>query len=403
MIYQYKATNKDGKKITNFISAENKSKAIQLLQEKGYIVISIKEKAKPKWRIFKRSRRISLTEKMFFTKNLAAMITSGLTLSEAINILREQAESKNLRYVLTEVSTHIQGGQKLSQSLAKFPKVFSSVYTNMIQAGEESGNLEIVLKHLSIQIEKDHNLRRKIKSAFVYPIVILSLTAGLAVFLLIFILPKIAKIFSSFSMDLPLPTRMLIATSMFLQEKWYIALAVFIVSIIVTSWILKRKFLKPILSRLILKIPVIGKISKHINLARTFRVLSSLLKSGIPLVKALDITSETLSNTLFKDAINDACFKTGKGANLSELLLEHKKLFPILAARMIGVGEQTGNLPQSAEQLAKMHEEEVDDLTKNLSTLLEPILLVIMGIAVGGIAISMISPIYKLPSMLQQR
>lgn len=403
MIYQYKATDKDGKKITNFVSAESKSKAIQLIQEQGYIVISIKEKVKSKWRIFKRSPRISLTEKLFFTKNLAAMIASGLTLSESINILREQAESKNLRYILTEVSTNIQGGQKLSQSLAKFPKVFSAVYTNMIQAGEESGNLETVSKHLSIQLEKDHTLRKRIKSAFVYPIVILSMTAGLATFLLIFILPKITKIFSSFSMDLPLPTRILIATSMFLKEKWYIALAVLIIFIIVTSWMLRRKFLKPTLSSITLKIPVIGKISKNVNLARTFRVLSSLLKSGIPLVKALDITSETLSNTLFKDAISDACFKTGKGASLSELLLEHKKLFPILASRMIGIGEQTGNLPQSAEHLAKMHEEEVDDLTKNLSILLEPVLLVLMGVAVGGIAISIIAPIYKLPSMLQQR
>ncbi|MBU0732030.1 type II secretion system F family protein [Patescibacteria group bacterium] len=402
MQYKYSATTKKGDMRSGEIEAASKKDADALLKKKGLLVISIKGEGEesdlpekqPKGSVF-RFGRVTVVEKVLLSKNLAVMIKAGLPLKEALDTLLEQSRGK-LRKVLSSVLHDIDGGKSLAEAMEKFPKVFPEYYTSIVRASEESGTLEENLEYLAEHMESDWILRRKIRSAMLYPVFVLGATGLIGLGLAIFVLPKVTELFTSFDVALPLTTRMLLwVADVFQNYGVYIAIGA-VIGVPFLIWFLKRRFVKPITHRIILGTPVIKNISRNLNLARFSRTLGVLLQSGIPIDRALSITDNTLNNYVYRKDLKEASEEVQKGKALSVVLDDHPNQFPKLVTRMIKVGEGSGKLEGTLLYLARYYEEEVDNLTKNLATILEPILLVIIGVIAGGLALSIITPIYQL-------
>ena len=401
MKYKYTATTKKGDMKSGEIEAASKKDADLILKKKGVLVISIKgedEKEelpkKPKG-IHLGFGHVSMVEKVLFAKNLSIMIKAGLPLKEALDTLYDQAKGK-FRKILAQIIKDVDSGKNLADSMEKYPRVFPEFFTNIVRISEESGTLDENMEYLAEHLESDWNLRRKVRSALLYPVFVLSATGAVGLALAIFVLPKVTKLFSSFDVELPISTRILMwFADVFQKYGIYIAVGTVIV-VIFLAWFLRRKFIKPITHRIILNTPVIKKISQNINLARFDRTLGVLLRSGIPIDRALDITKNTLNNYVYRKDLREAAEEVKKGKALSSILDKHPNQFPKLVTRMIKVGEGSGKLEGTLLYLARYYEEEVDNLTKNLTTILEPVLLVIIGLVVGGLALSIITPIYQL-------
>lgn len=397
--FDYIASNNEGVHKKGTINATNIEEATDKLRADFDIIISVLEKPKRELNLFS-APHFSMEDKMMFTKHMATMIKVGITIAEALEIMADQAIKVNNRRMYENLIERIKAGQSLAQSLREYPNVFSEVFINMVETGEEAGNLDEVLAYLDVQLEKEYDIRKKIVSAFIYPGVIVSVTMLLMLCIVVFVMPKITDIFNSFDVTLPLPTRILIAFSTFLTDKPLLALLYAIILIAATMGILRLKFLKPAIHRIVLYLPVFGKILIYANVARFSRTLNSLLASGVPLTEALVIIEHMMSNHIYQKAINLSRAKVEQGGKLSEALEEYKRIFPILATRMIYIGETTGNMEITTDHLARLYEKNVDNITRNLSVLLEPILLVFMGVLIGGFAISIILPIYQLPNLI---
>ncbi len=397
--FNYIASNKEGVRKKGTITAATQEEATEKLRDDFPIIISVLEKQKTQITWFS-SPSFSMEDKMMFAKHISIMIRVGITITDALEIMAEQTGRKNNRKMYENLIERIKAGQSLAQSLREYPKVFSEVFINMVETGEEAGNLDEVLEYLDMQLEKEYDLHKKIVSAFIYPGVIVSITMILMLGIMIFIMPKITEIFSSFDVQLPLPTRILIAFSSFITETPFMALGAAILAIVGVMAIFKARFLKPFWHRVILHLPVFGKILVYANVARFSRTLNSLLASGVPLTEALIVIEHMMGNHIYQKAINLCRAKVEKGGKLSEALEEYKKIFPLLASRMIYIGETTGNMEVTTDHLARLYEKNVDNITRNLSVLLEPILLVFMGLLIGGFAISIILPIYQIPNMV---
>lgn len=400
--FEFVLSTTGGRREEGVLIASTKEAALQKLRQTNKIIISCNESCKKKMTFFWEKPHLSFEDKLMFTKHLHAMIKAGIVITEALQIFIDQTKNKNSREMFETILNMIKSGQTLAKSLANYKDVFSDVYVNMLAAGEESGTLEDTLEYLEIQMEKDYDLRKKLKGALIYPAVIMSITLIMALGIVVFIMPKVTKIFSTFKMKLPFITQMLIDFGDLMTNKYYIAIPGFIAFIIALIFILKLKPVKKFFGRVGLKMPVVGKILIKTNLALFARTLSSLLKSGIAMSKALDIVYSTMSNDLYKNAILDAKQRVEQGGTLADSFEKYPKLFPTLMVKILMVGERTGSLENSTEHMAEMYEKDVDNITKNLSTLLEPILLVFMAMIVGGLALAIITPIYQLPNMIHK-
>lgn len=399
--FSYVVSNEKGVRQKGTLSASSEDAATRNLRKEYDIIISITEKKRKPLTIFG-APSLSFEEKMMFTKHMSTMIKVGITITEALEIMLSQTARKNNRKMYEALIEMVKSGQSLAKSLQKYPKIFPEIFVNMIATGEEAGNLEQVLEYLDVQLEKEYELRRKVISAFIYPGVIISVTLILTLGIVIFVMPKITKIFTSFDVVLPLPTRMLMGFSAFITQKPLIAVGLTIGMIAFIITLFKLKALKPVWHTVFLRIPVFGKILIYSNLARFSRTINSLLQSGVPVTKALDITGNMLGNHIYKKAIKSARDKVDQGGKMSEALEGNGKLFPPLATHMLYIGESTGNMETTTDHLAQLYERNVDSITKNLSVLLEPMLLVFMGVLIGGIAVSIILPIYQLPNLIGQ-
>lgn len=346
--------------------------------------------------------RLGLEEKVMLANHLATMIQAGITITESFEILIDQTKKGNVKKMYEAILQSINSGQTLSNSLARFPEVFSEIFVNMVAIGEKSGTLVEVLEYLKMQLEKEYELKRKVVSAFVYPAVIVSLTLILMFGIVFFIMPKLLKIFDSFGADLPLPTRILIGFTSFVTETPLMFLLVLILGFIAFWVIFNAKILKPFWHLVLLNTPIINKIIIYVNLARFSRSLTSLLKAGVAINKGLEITSRMFSDKFYSKIVYEAKEKVEKGSTLEAALEGHEKLFPIMVRKMLDIGERTGNLEKTTEHLANLYEQNVDSLTKNLSVLLEPLLLMFMGGLVGGFALAIIMPIYQLPNLISK-
>lgn len=402
--YRYILKDENGKKREGVIFSVNHDTATEQIKEirqPGEFIISVFELQKKKFWAFG-GPSLKIQDKMLFIRSLATMFKVGITLIESMEIITDQAKSPIIKKMYEDIQNMIRSGQTLSKSLAKYNKVFSEITINMIATGEENGNLDEVLDYISEQLEKEYELRKKVVSALVYPVVILSVTLLMAIGIVVFVMPKITRIFSTFKVDLPLPTQLLInITNLLTQQTVWVLLVTgaFIVTMVI---LLRLDNLKPFWHEVYLKFPVIGKILISANIARFSRTFNSLLRTGTPITKCMQVLEKVFTNVVYKKALQRAAAIIEHGGKIGEALGENEKLFPQMVSKMIFIGEKTGSLIITTEHIARMYEMDVDNKTKNLSTLMEPLLLVFMATLVGGIAMSIILPIYQLPNMIHR-
>jgi len=343
------------------------------------------------------SVRLSVHEKAFFVKRLSFLIRAGVPILDSLYILRGQTASRRYGRVIDVVIDDVTNGQFLSKSLGKFPKTFGHFIINIIRAGETSGILSQNLDYLAEELKKRQILHRKIISAFMYPIIISIATLGITGMLVGYIFPKIMPIFAGMKVELPLSTHIVVAASDYIRFYGFITLVGLVVGGILLSMLVRYNDLSRfVYHRVLLSIPIIGPMVRSYYLANITRTLGLMLRSGILLGNALEIASDTTGNIVYKKALAEIGKTVDRGERISLFMVTHPALFPDMMTQLVGVGERTGSLSDTLVYLSELYENEVDDFAKNLSSLLEPVLMVIMGILVGFIAVSVISPIYAI-------
>ena len=346
--------------------------------------------------------RVSFSEKFFFTKNLAIMLKSGIPISSVIETLAEQAKSGAFKKILNLVKEDVSRGRSLENSLNKFPKVFDGFYLSLIKIGEESGTLEDSLVYLVEQMEKDKDLRQKVQGAMLYPAIVLSATGVIGLVLAFFILPQIIGLFESLNVELPFTTVVLIFIAKILRDWGLIIIPGAVGLFIAVTAFLQTKPIKPIWHRIILRLPVFGRLFQNIALATLCRNLGIMLRSGLTITSALETSALVAGNLTYRRDLNKISEEVRRGKSISDVLVAEKfEEFPLFAVRMIGVGEKSGNLEDNLGYLGDYFEDEVDTLTKNLATSLEPILLILIGGVVAFVALSIISRIYQVTGSIR--
>ncbi|MDO8474151.1 MAG: type II secretion system F family protein [bacterium] len=398
--YFYTAATIQGEKVTGSENAKSERDLARSLHEKGYVLLKVAsgEHADAK-RTFVQMLEglfsVPLSEKLLFMRNLKVMVQAGVPLPKALEILSLQTGSKQLKSAIDDMREKVMQGEMLSVAMSRHPAVFSDLFINMIRAGEESGTMEGVLSHLTLQLEREHDLRSKIQSALMYPSVVVVAMIGVGTIMLVSVVPNLAKTFKELGVELPPTTRFVIGLGEFLSHQWYIALLVFLAAGFALYRALKSKKGKWIVDGLVLRLPLFSSLIQKINSAFFARTLSSLIGAGIPIVKSLEITSTVLNNGRFRKALEDAAEQVRKGSKLSQSLKSSGKLYPLVVLQMLEVGEETGKTGEILAKLADFFEEEVNAITKNFASVIEPVLMLFMGAMVGFFAVSMIQPMYS--------
>jgi type IV pilus assembly protein PilC len=401
--FTYTGEDKAGKKVENTVEAKDRFAVYEVARGLGHTVSAIEETSGFNIKRFLDIERINYAisrvkqdELVMVTRNLGSMLTAGLTVSRALSVIGRQSSNPRLKGVMTKIIDHINQGDQFHETLRKFPETFDDLYVAMIKAGEESGNLAESLKTLAIQMEKSSVLMKKIKGAMMYPSIVMGIMVIISVLMMIYVLPQITSTFKGMGKELPATTMFLINSSDFMVAHTLGVFAGIFATVFSFIYFLKTKIGKIIVSWLVTRLPVIGTIAKEMNAARTARTLSSLLNSGVDVIQSIEITEEVMQNVYYKKVLLEAARRVEKGTALSEVFIERKDLYPILVGEMILVGEETGQISGMLGELALFYETEVDRKTKDLSTIIEPLLMVVIGVAVGFFALALISPIYSM-------
>jgi type IV pilus assembly protein PilC len=345
-------------------------------------------------------KKIKMQDKILFARNLGSMIDAGLSMSRALSILERQSKNPKLKKILEALNEGVKKGDTLSISMKKYPEMFSKLFVAMVSAGDESGKLADTLKEVSGQMEKSYSLQRKIKGALIYPGVIISAMILIGILMMIFVIPSMTKTFKEMGVKLPLMTRVIVVVSDFMSTHYLLVFASIIIGVFGTMSWLKTESGKLAMDYFVLHIPIITPLVKETNAARTARTLSSLLSSGVPITEAISITKEVLQNSHYKKVLEDAGVAIQKGEPLSKVFLAANHLYPDFVGEMMAVGEETGRVSDMFMKVATFYEEEVDQKTKDMSTIIEPFLMIFIGSAVGFFAIAMISPTYSLVDVI---
>ncbi len=330
------------------------------------------------------------------TRNLGSMLVAGLTVSRALSVIERQSSNPRLKGVVKRVIARINEGDPFYETLKEFPEVFSDLYVAMVRAGEESGSLAESLKTLSIQMERATNLKKKIKGAMIYPAIVITIMVIIGILMMIYVMPQITGVFKGMNKELPATTQLLITVSDFMFNYTLFAIGGLVAAVAGVIYFLRTKWGKIISSWTVVRLPVIGTLAKETNAARTARTLSSLLNSGVDVIRSITITEEVLQNVFYKEILKEAATRVEKGTALSETFIERSDLYPILVGEMILVGEETGQIAGMLGELAIFYENEVERKTKDLSTIIEPLLMVVIGGTVGFFALALIAPIYSI-------
>ncbi len=395
--FKYKGKNREGKIIENIIEADNLDKAKQMLKARGVQIISINRD----WASMEISfgSGVSTKDVTLFTRQFATMISAGLPLLQCLKILKDQTENKSFKKVLDQMISDVEGGSTLADSMAKHKGVFTTLYVNMVKAGEEGGALDTILNRLAGYLEKTEALVRKIKGALVYPIVIVVVSVIAMAVLLIFVIPVFAQMFQSFGGDLPLPTKVVMGLSDFLRANIFIILIVVTALIVAFNFYKKTPQGKVVVDRISLKIPVFGDLIQKQTIARFTRTLATLLSSGVNIISALETTAKTSGNAVVEMAIMKARSAIQEGEQIS-VPLSKEKVFPPMVVQMIRIGEETGGLESMLIKVADFYDEEVDAAVETLMSALEPIVIVFLGVGIGGIVMAMYLPMFKIISLI---
>jgi len=392
-VFQYQAKNWEGKVVKSEIEGESKDAVIQKLRERGYFVTSIKEKRK---QIVLFQRSVKSAEIAVFARQLATMINAGVPLVRCLNILAEQLENPRLREVVQKIRQDVEAGSTFSAALEKYPKIFSNLFINLVKAGEAGGIIDEILERLAAYLEASEQLRQKVKGALTYPVVILVIAVGVVVFLITFVLPSFQSIFESMgSVELPLPTKILLAVSDFMQRYIYLIFGACVAGFIAVKKFFETKQGSRIWDTNILKIPAIGMMLRKVAIAKFTRTLGTLIASGVPILQALEVTAATAGNVVVSDAIEKARMGIREGESIAEPL-KASNVFPPMVVQMIAVGEETGELDAMLTKIADFYDTEVDTAIKGLTSIIEPVIIVFLGVVVGGIVMAIFLPMLQI-------
>ncbi len=396
--YKYEAKDEEGNTVTSIVEAKDEVVALDMLRVKNLIVINIAEEKKAKAGKVGKGK-VKGEEVVLFSRQLATMVNAGIPLVQSLDILSEQMDSIGFRGVISQVRGDVEAGASLSGAFAKHPRVFSGLYTNMIKAGESSGMLDEILERLAVYLEKNDSLQRKVKSAMIYPAVVSAMAIGITLVLLLKVIPTFKEIFDSLGGTLPLPTQILITLSDAVRHYFLLVIGVlvalfFIVKRIIASPQGRLKF-----DALKLRLPVFGILLRKVAVARFSRTLSTLIRSGVAILGALEIVGKTAGNMVIEQAVDKARVGIREGESISSPLAK-SGVFPPMVTRMISVGEESGELEKMLSKIADFYEEQVDVAVNGLTSLIEPLIIAFLGIVVGSIVIAMFLPIFKISELI---
>ncbi len=391
--YRYEAINRAGETITGKLEADGESGVLEKLRGMGLMATEIKEvRESPLLNLFKPGRKVKLADLSLFSRQMAAMLNSGIPLTRALYTLSRQVSNPNLGKALGEIAANVEGGSSFSEALKGYPDIFSDLYINMISAGETGGNLESTLERLSTQLQKDKELRDNIKSASFYPVAVLAFAIVILFAMLFFLVPIFVGFFPE-DVALPLPTQIIISLSDALQAYWYLLFPIVIVLYFILRTLARSEQGKRKLDRLKFNLPIFGELVQKSVIASFARTFSTMMSTGLPIVQALDASGRAAGNSLVIDATQKAGEQIQEGSSVAAPL-EESGIFPPMVTHMISVGEETGDIPEMMDKVAAFYEEEVSTMTKALTSLIEPIMLVVIGVLVGGMLIALYLPIF---------
>jgi len=392
----YKAKTRDGLDKKGRVEARDIVSAVGVLREKGWVVVTIQPLGETSGisSVMKMFEKVKINDVVTFTRQLSTMIASGLPLTEALSVLEMQTSPAMAR-VIGEVLQDIQGGTSIAEALQKHDKVFSKVYISLVKAGEAAGVLESVLKRLATNMEKEKEFRAKTKGALIYPALVTGGMFLVAIVMMVFVIPKLTSMYDDFGAELPLPTRILMGVSGMFTSYWYIMLALAVGGVVgFRSWV-KTELGRFAWDSLMLKMPVFGKLKTNTLLAETARTLGLLVGAGISILEALEIVAEAMTNVVYSQAIATTSEEVKKGIPFS-IALTREGVFPPLLPNMVAVGEETGKMDSVLLKVSKYFEDEAEQTIKNLTTALEPLIMIVLGLGVGFLVVAIIMPIYGL-------
>ncbi len=396
--YSYTARESaSGREIRNTVEAANEQAAVAALLNRSLLVVSIEEKIAKKGKT--KGGRVALNDLVVFTRQLATMIDAGIAIVQSLQALSDQSPSKVMRDTIRDICTRVERGESFSEALQKHPKAFSKLYVSMVAAGEKGGLLAEILARLATYLENSARLRRKVKTTMMYPIVVSTVAIGITIFLMVKVVPVFKDVYTSFGAKLPAPTQALINLSDFMRH--YLVFVLIGMGAVVYGWLyfIKTKSGRDFWDARRIKLPVFGGIAHKICLVRFTRTLASLIRSGVPILEVLQIVSQTVGNTVIEKAIKTASSDIERGEGIAAALGKHP-VFPSMIVRMISAGEQTGNIDNMLERVSNFLDEEVETLLSGLMSLLEPLLIVFLGLLIGTMVVCMYLPIFNLGNVV---
>lgn len=398
MLFEYKAKKMSGEETSGTMEVASKSELAHKLREMGFVPTLAREKSKERQggSFLSKIGFISAADKIMFSRNLSVMMAAGLPVTRALEILSRQTTNKIFSRAIVALMDEARKGNPLSEAMKNYPKIFSKLFVAMVKTGEESGQLSGALDMAGQQLEKDHTLVKRIRGAMMYPSIIVAAMVLIGIFMFIYVVPTLVATFSGLKMKLPLSTRVIIFISDVITGHLYLFIIGLFAAVFALFWFIRTETGRMFLSNVLLRTPLISSIVKKINSARTSRTLAAMISSGVNIVEALTITRDVLQNGKYKKILDLAIGEVQKGVPISNAFKNASGLYPVLLGEMIAVGEETGKISEMLGRLADFYEEEVAEATKNLTTIIEPILMIFIGAAVGLFAFSMISPMYSM-------
>lgn len=399
--FNYSARDNKGKEIKGKLEARDAQAVVEILQDKGLVVVSVKERANIDFEQLGQINigGVPMQEKVVFMRQLATMVGAGLPLTRGLQVMEQQISNPMFKKIITQVKTSVESGKSLAESFRNADEVFDAITINLIEAGESSGNLDQILNKLAVELEESKKLQGKLKGALTYPAILIVIIVGVMLLMMLVLVPAMSDIYSEFGGELPTITRIMVSMSdIFLGYWWAILVAVLGAIVGFKIWIDTPKG-KRSWNKIILKIPILGTIVSKMQIAQFTRILSLLLSSGLSIIRALELTAMSLSNQMFKEVVLEAKAEVEKGGSLA-LPVARSDYYPLLVSSMIAVGEETGELDTVLAKVSQYYKEEVDQATENMSSLLEPVFLVIMGLAVAFISLGVYTPMFQLSEVM---
>ncbi len=400
--FAYVVKDKAGKTHSGTLDVESRNVLIEQLWKQEFVVLSIDERAQGRTSILKVGQpRISADHLVIFARQLATMVDSGIPIAPALEVLAEQMDDKGFQMTLKKMRDDIEAGSSLSEAMGRYPKAFSDFFVNMVRAGESSGRLDEILDRVAGYLEKTSALTRKVKASLFYPAFVSLLAFAITTFLVVVIVPKFKEIFTALGGQLPLPTQILLNLSAFMGKYLVYEVAAVIAMVVLLRMYVNTPAGRMQLDQLSLKAPIIGKLLQKVAIARFSRTLATLVKSGVPILGALEIVAKTSGNKVVERAVMAARTSIKEGENIADPLAE-SKVFPAMVTRMISVGEKTGELEKMLAKIAEFYENEVDAAVTALTSLIEPLVIAVLGVVIGGIVVALFLPIFKISTLVGQ-